>query len=193
MDRHNHYEAAFAAFLRERRVSFLAIDESRRSYDGQSTVKSMDFIVHGQSARFVVDIKGRRFPGGTQEKPRRTWECWATEDDVQDARQWALRFGSQYRALFVFMYHLVDDQVSLQPGETLWNWQDRRYLLRAIAVDEYVRSMKVRSPKWRTVYLPTAVFRQLVRPLGCMLPEVCDEPDQLGAFNSQLSASRQPY
>ena len=38
------------------------------------------------------------------------------------------------------------------------------FLLRAVAVQEYRRHLRVRSPKWGTVALPGPVFRELVRP-----------------------------
>ena len=44
------------------------------------------------------------------------------------------------------------------PGDTedLWTWRGRRYLLRAVAVGDYRRHMRVRSPSWGTVGLPRA-------------------------------------
>ncbi|HMP17742.1 MAG TPA: HYExAFE family protein, partial [Gemmatales bacterium] len=199
--RYNHYEAAFAALLRDRRISHIAVDESRRSYDGAVSIKSLDFIVHGRGGeRLVVDIKGRRYPGGRPEKPKHTWECWATREDVDDAQRWAAQFGAGYQAVFIFSYHLIASELyppriqpalsinpshppaNASPGtretpvagpeETLWTWQDRRYCLRAIPVVEYAQSMKVRSSKWGTVYLPTQEFRRLARPLSNLLPEV---------------------
>ncbi len=174
MDRHNHYEAAFAAFLRDKRVTHVAVDESRRSYEGDhQSIKSVDFIVHGREGeRFVVDIKGRRFPGGKPEKPKRTWECWATQADVTDAQHWASKFGTGYRALFIFSYHLVSEELDKYQDETLWTWQDKRYCLRAIPVDEYAQAMRIRSSKWGTVYLPTSEFHRLARPLSDLLSEV---------------------
>jgi len=174
MDRHNHYEAAFAAFLRDRRVCHVAVDETRRSYeDGDASVKSVDFILQGRlGERYVVDVKGRRFPGGAKDQPKRTWECWATQDDVTGARRWANQFGVGYRALFVFMYHLVgQNEQEHDDRDTVWTWQGRRYLLRAVAVDDYAHCMRVRSPKWATVSLNAADFHRLVRPLQEYLPE----------------------
>jgi hypothetical protein len=173
MDRHNHYEAAFAAFLRERRVCHIAIDETRRSFLGDAPAKSLDFIVHGQCGeRFVVDVKGRRYPGGSKERPKHTWESWVTRDDVEDARYWAAKFGAGYRALFVFSYHLAAPTQLVHEPHLLWHWQQKDYLLRAIPVDDYVRVMKQRSPKWRTVHLPLADYRRLVRPLHDFLIEL---------------------
>jgi hypothetical protein len=46
----------------------------------------------------------------------------------------------------------------------LFLWHNRTYLFRAVAVDDYRRHMRVRSPRWGTVSLPTAAFRAMVRP-----------------------------
>ena len=71
MDRANHYEAAFEAYLQWHRLCYVAVDETRRSMLGEERVKSLDFIVHGDGgSRLLVDVKGRRFPGGTAERPR---------------------------------------------------------------------------------------------------------------------------
>jgi hypothetical protein len=174
MDRHNHYEAAFAAFLRDRRVCHVAVDETRRSYEeGDASIKSVDFVVQGKlGERYVVDVKGRRFPGGTKEQPKRTWECWATRQDVIDARRWAAQFGANYQALFVFSYYIVSAQMPAHNRDTLWSWQDKHYILRAVPVNEYAQAMRVRSNKWGTVYLQTADFHRLVRPLQDYLPEL---------------------
>jgi hypothetical protein len=37
--------------------------------------------------------------------------------------------------------------------------------MRAVPVDEYRRHMRMRSVRWGTVHLPTAAFREVVRPL----------------------------
>ena len=46
VNRDNHYEAAFEAYLRDRHVPYVAVDELKRSLtaDGQS-IKNLDFIV----------------------------------------------------------------------------------------------------------------------------------------------------
>ena len=65
MDRSNHYEAAFEAYLQWHRLCYVAVDETRRAMLGETRVKSLDFIVYGpHGARLLVDVKGRRFPGG---------------------------------------------------------------------------------------------------------------------------------
>lgn len=166
MDRSNHYEAAFEAYLQERRLCYVAVDETRRAILGDSKVKSLDFVVYGpEGARLVVDVKGRRFPAGKPEKPRRVWECWSTGEDVESLDRWADMFGPGYQGLLVFAYHLLPTVTIADDTEDLWPWRGRRYLFRAIPSAEYRAEMRSRSPRWGTVTLPNEAFRRLVRPL----------------------------
>ena len=83
MDRGNHYEAAFEAYLHACGLGYVAVDETRRAVCDGRPVKSLDFLVYGpDGARLVVDVKGRRYPAGPARKPRFVWECWAFRDDV---------------------------------------------------------------------------------------------------------------
>jgi hypothetical protein len=166
MDRGNHYEAAFEAYLRDRRLGYVAVDEVRRSTLEDEPVKSIDFIVYGLGgSKLLVDVKGRRFPGGSKEKPRRIWQNWVEREDVDGLERWQASFGGEYRGLLVFAYD-IQPEVELRRGTVdVWVWRGRRYLIRAVPVGDYRQHMRVRSPKWETVHLPTAVFRELVRPL----------------------------
>ena len=66
--RDNHYEAAFEAYLRDRRLPYVAVDEGRRALAADGSLKSLDFIVSPPGARsWLVDVKGRRFPSGDEE------------------------------------------------------------------------------------------------------------------------------
>ena len=165
MDRSNHYEAAFEAYLQWHRLCYVAVDETRRALWGDEPLKSLDFIVYGAcGTRLLVDVKGRRFPTGSEGKPRRVWESWSTRDDLTSLERWAEVFGAGFRGLLVFVYEVLPHVELPEDVEDLWTWRGRRYLLRAVAADDYRQHMRVRSPKWGTVALPTATFRELVRP-----------------------------
>ena len=70
MDRGNHYEAAFEAYLQDKGLSYIAIDETRRALYGERSLKNLDFIVHATAAsHLLIDVKGRRFPAGPPTKP----------------------------------------------------------------------------------------------------------------------------
>jgi hypothetical protein len=183
MDRSNHYEAAFEGYLQWHRLCYIGVDENRRSFLGERRIKSLDFLVateHG--TKWLIDVKGRRYPAGRKERPRRIWECWSTQEDVVSMQQWAERFGDGSRALFVFMYHLMPFAPAVAVEEELWTWHGRRYLLRAVLVDDYQRWMRPRSPKWGTVMLPSAVFRQLARPFSALIREDAD------AYNGRIDS-----
>jgi hypothetical protein len=180
MDRGNHYEAAFEGWLQEQQLCYVAVDETRRSMLGDRLVKSLDFIVHGpHGARLVVDVKGRRFPSGPKEKRRRVWESWSTQEDVDCLARWAARFGDGYVGLLVFAYHVLAEVKLPDDTPDLFTWRHKRYLLRAVDVDEYRRHLRVRSPKWGTVCVPGTIFRDLVHPVSEFthalptLPEEC--------------------
>jgi hypothetical protein len=167
MDRTNHYELAFESFLQDRRLCYVAVDETRRAVLGDVPVKSLDFLVFSRDgARLVVDVKGRRFPGGPPRSPRRVWESWSFRDDVDGLERWAALAGPGYRGLLVFAY-LLHRSVRLdQETPDLYEFRGRRYLFRAVEVADYRRHMRVRSARWKTVCLPMADFRAVVRPLS---------------------------
>jgi hypothetical protein len=165
MDRSNHYEAAFEAYLQWHRLCYVAVDETRRSMLGEERIKSLDFIVYGErGAKLLVDVKGRRFPTGTKH-PRRVWECWSTQGDIDGLERWAKLFGPAYSGLLVFAYQVLPEIELPDDADDLWTWRGRRYLLRAVLASDYRRHMHVRSPRWGTVHLPVARYRELVRPL----------------------------
>lgn len=165
MDRSNPYEAAFEAYLQHHGLCTVAVDETRRAIWGATPIKSLDFIVLGQAGtRLLVDVKGRRFPGGPLGRERYVWENWSTQEDLAGMAQWTRLFGPGSVGLFVFLYR-IGAGVSL-PQDTLdlWTWREERYLLRAVTIESYRRHMRVRSPKWGTVCLAGADFRALARP-----------------------------
>ncbi len=166
MDRGNHYETAFEAYLRDRRLGYVAVDESRRASLDDEPVKSLDFIVYGTGGtKLLVDVKGRKFPGGKPEKPRLVWQNWVFRDDVTGLERWQDSFGPAYQGLLVFAYLILPD-VELRRGTAdLWVWRGQRYLMRAVPVADYRAHMRSRSPRWGTVHLPSAAFRESVRPL----------------------------
>jgi hypothetical protein len=165
MLRHNRYEAAFEAYLQWHRLCYVAVHEGRRSYLGDTRVKNLDFIVHTPGGLgLLVDVKGRRFPGGTTDKPRRVWQCWSNEEDVDGLVRWEKVFGQGYHGVLVFSYLLGPHEMPTDELGDLWTHQGQRYLLRGITVEDYRQHLRVRSPRWRTVHVPLAAFREASRP-----------------------------
>ncbi len=167
-NRDNHYEAAFEEYLRGRGVPYVAVDEARRSLlaDGRS-IKSLDFIVAapGQAA-WLVDVKGRRFPSGDDQK--QYWKNWSTRDDLASLAEWETVFGADFRGLFVFAYNIVGDRAPL-PAERLFEYRGALYAFLAIGLEEYAARSHPISPSWDTVAMPVEEFRRLARPMDELL------------------------
>jgi hypothetical protein len=111
-----------------------------------------------------VDVKGRRYPTGAEGRRRWVWECWSTNEDISGLERWEEAFGVGYSGVLAFVYQLLPEVALLPDTDDLWEWNGRRYLFRAVTVADYRRHMRVRSPKWDTVTLPRAAYRDLVRP-----------------------------
>ncbi len=166
MKRNNHYETAVEGFLRERRVAYVAVDESRRSLLGDDSLKSLDFIIHGTcGVRWLVDVKGRRFPSGLR---KQYWKNWSTRDDLVSLGRWERTFGDDFRGLFVFAYNVHGCKAPL-PAEQLFSFGGRTYGFVAIPTAIYARHARQLSPRWNTVTMPAKVFRELAAPLERVL------------------------
>jgi hypothetical protein len=188
--RHNHYEAALEDYLRAERLPYVAVDERRRALDAEGSLKNVDFIVSGGdasgwpeglalgspwrdgadigvvapgAARWLVDVKGRRFPSG--EAHPQYWRNWTTADELESLNRWALRFGPGFDALLVFAYHLVGDR-SPFPAEQVHYFRDEPYGFVAVRIADYRRAAKPLSPRWGTVAAPVAEFRRIAKPLA---------------------------
>ncbi|HWB00523.1 MAG TPA: HYExAFE family protein [Pirellulales bacterium] len=166
MKRDNHYERAFEAYLRQHRVAYVAVDETRRSLLGDGSLKSLDFIVSTRFGfRWLVDVKGRRFPSGAK---RAYWKNWSTRDDLVSLRQWEQKFGGDFRGLFVFAYNVRGNRAPL-PAEELFAWDDRVYGFVAVPLEDYALHARVLSPRWDTVCVPTRRFRELAASAAAVM------------------------
>jgi hypothetical protein len=161
-NRDNHYEAAFEEHLRNHRIPYVAVDEAKRSRWAEGSIKSLDFIVSPPGgAAWLVDVKGRRFPSGEQ---KQYWKNWSTRDDLKSMAHWERLFGGAFGSLFVFAYHIVGDRSPL-PARDLFEFRGGLYAFVGIRLSEYARHARQISPRWDTLAMPTAQFRQLAVPL----------------------------
>lgn len=81
MSGRDHYQRAFEAYLRQRRLPYVSVDEARRAilpegaplkierrggHNGHdasgppATLKSFDFVVYGEGSNLLVEVKGRK-------------------------------------------------------------------------------------------------------------------------------------
>src|SRR5271170_6309507 len=101
-DRTIHYEAAFEAFLRDRKIPYVAVDEAKKALFANSRLKSFDFVVYSKKGpNLLIDVKGRSRRNRTG---RSGFESWTTEHDVSDLMEWELVFGDGFKAVFSFIY-----------------------------------------------------------------------------------------
>ena len=151
MDRNIHYEAAFEAFLRDRGVPCVAVDEAKKALFANARLKSFDFVVYSKNGpNLLIDVKGRQLRDRSAVKG---FETWSTEQDVTDLMQWQQVFGEGYRALLTFVYW-IDPPLTPEPG--MYAYRGRWYLLLGVDLEEYRKHMRCRSAKWETVPLPCA-------------------------------------
>lgn len=195
----HHYEQAFEHFLRIRRLPYVAVNEARKTLlpapaegaaESLDSLKSFDFVLYAPDINLLVDIKGRKI--ARPKKPRQPLvpalaplfpepprppatrlECWVTEDDVESLGVWQRLFGDGFKAALVFVYW-CDQQPPAPLFEELFEYRSRWYAIRMILLDDYVKAMKPRSPRWRTVHMPAAAFDRACRPL-CSSREGPDE------------------
>ena len=170
--RHNHYDAAFEVYLRERRTPHIVVDEQRRSLMANSSLKSMDFIVYAPDRNLLVDVKGRKFPSGAETNGHK-WENWTTEDDLESLLRWQRVFGNDFRAVLVFAYHVIHPRW-LGEIENPFEFRGKTYSFYGVWVDEYFRQMRGRSASWETVSLPSRAFRELRLPIAEFLQSARD-------------------
>lgn len=162
MLRWNHYETAFEAYLKDRNVPFLAVEERHRNkLDDGSTLKNLDFVIsRSKGTSWLIDVKGRKFPGGTRGG---YWRHWTTQDDLVGLRHWETMFGERFTGLLVFAYLICGDRSPL-PESQLFEYRSRLYGFIGISIMDYLSESRLLSPKWQTFSMPTHRFRLLAKP-----------------------------
>jgi hypothetical protein len=164
-DRKVHYEAAFEAFLRDRGIPYVAVDEAKKALFANAKLKSFDFVVYSKNGpNLLVDVKGRQMKSGAASNRR--FESWTTERDVEDLMQWEQVFGEGFKGLLTFIYWI---EAPISPEHGMFEHRERWYWLMGIDLAEYRNHMRRRSPKWETVCLTADDFRQLARPIDSWL------------------------
>jgi hypothetical protein len=167
-----HYEAAFESYLQAKGWPYVVVDEAKKAIFADVSIKSFDFLVYSQTREnLLVDVKGRKFaagPGAAGGGAARAWENWVTRDDIESLLEWQRIFGKDFIAVLVFAYWLQGPPEG-SPFEDVHFFRQRSYAFAAIRLDEYARSVRPRSAKWRTVAMPAGAFRHGVRDLGSFL------------------------
>ncbi len=119
----------------------------------------------GGSALALQDFDDE-YPGRAKGRPSvGRLESWVTQDDVESLSRWAALFGPGFDPAFVFVYW-CDDQPPDALFQEVFEFQGRWYALRGVRLSDYVKAMKPRSLRWRTVHVPTGAFERISRPFA---------------------------
>jgi len=167
-DRSVHYEAAFEAYLREKGIPYVAVDEAKKALFSDAKLKSFDFVVYSKNGpNLLIDVKGRSMRASAGGKSAgSSFQTWATQQDVDDLIQWQQVFGDGFKAVLLFIYWI---DPPLIPEPNMFAHGDRWYVLLGVDLESYRTHMRQRSPKWETVALPAEDFRSLARPMDTWL------------------------
>lgn len=163
----NHYEAAFADWLAERRIPYVPISQMRRLETADGQIKSFDFLLWPRSPHpALAEVKGRTFRGVSL-AGLRGLDCWITDEDIGALQRWQELFRPEHpgcRGVFVFIFQLEHVDVDTD-GLELFTADGRRYVFFAVEADLYRSRSKRRSPRWRTVTLAAEDFRRIAVPM----------------------------
>lgn len=164
----NHYERAFENWLIDNHVKYVSMDEHKRAVFDQTEIKTFDFLLYLSDGRIIIaEVKGRSFKG-TSLANLAGMECWVTTEDVDGLAAWQQAFDEGHKAFFVFAYRIENIDVDFD-GRDVFDFDNNKYLFFAVGLDDYVKFMKRRSPKWKTVTLPADKFRSCARDVRELL------------------------
>jgi len=158
-----NYEQVFENWLIENRVQYVVVDQQKRRIFARSRIKSFDFLLYpAGSSPVIAEVKGRKFKGKSL-AALAGLECWVTMEDVRGLIRWEQVFADGFEAVFIFAYEFENVDVEAD-GREVYDFDQDRYMFYAVKLDDYREFMKVRSPKWQTVTLPAAKFREFAIP-----------------------------
>jgi hypothetical protein len=169
----NHYERAFESWLRDNGIRYISIDQQKRASFARTRVKSFDMLVYppgepGQA--LVTEVKGKRF-NGTSLVGLSGMQNWVTMEDIRGLKTWEEALGQEHKGVFVFVYELVMVDVEMD-GREAYEFEGRRYVFFCVMLEDYLSWMTVRSPRWRTLFLPARGFRNCCIDASEMLLKV---------------------
>ncbi len=164
----NHYERAFERWLIESGIEYVPAGEQHKPVYENSSMKSFDFLLCPSGGKKIIaEVKGRRFRGTTLEGLK-GFECWVTTEDVDGLAAWQKTLGPEYEAAFIFAYRIQNIDVDFD-GRGVFEYDGGCYFFTAVLLGDYIRFMKQRSPRWKTVNLSADKFRLCARPVGQLL------------------------
>jgi hypothetical protein len=170
------YEAAFEAWLSERRIPYQAIPQGSCFQSGGAR-KRFDYLLRPEGPLTILaEVKGRMF-AGVSLAGRRGLDGWTTRQDLLALKSWEemfVRHSRFCRAVFVFVFYLKQPDVD-PDGLEIFEQNGRRYVFFVLEAKQYQVSARQRSPKWGTVTLKSDDFRRYAVPLNVYLENIWNE------------------
>ena len=164
----NHYEQAFENWLIDNRRQYVPVDQQKRNIFARNKIKSFDFLLYpAGSDPVIAEIKGRKFKGKSL-TGLTNLQTWVTMEDIRGLIRWEQVFGEGFQAWFVFAYKIENIDVD-HNGTEVYTFDNNQYTFYAVKLDDYRTFMTQRSPKWQTVTLPAAKFREFAVPIKDLL------------------------
>ena len=164
-----HQEVAFEHFLRNRDLSYLAVDEAKRPV---SVDKNFDFLVLTKSKAYAIDVKGKQIPykgGGF------LWETWIHQKDLTGLRllEDMLKplFRCEVESLIAYVYW-IREAVFLEDFETVFKHRGKKYGIKAITISEFEKHKKPRggfSTERQVWQLPRKHAKNLLKDIDFFL------------------------
>jgi len=159
------YEACFEDYLRTVGVPYVAVDEAKKALFAGVQLKSFDFVVYSSGGpNLLVDVKGRQYACHRADADRRL-ENWTGREDLDSLARWEEVFGSGFAALLVFCYHVVEPK-AVARFENAHLFRGEYFGLVGVYRSVYAGACRLRSRSWDTVGVPTAAFRDMIRPVA---------------------------
>ena len=154
----NHYERAFGNWLIDNKIHFLEVDEHKRAAFGDFKIKSFDYLLYPPNQKTIIaEVKGRKFSGSSI-NGLSGFQNWVSLDDIAGLSEWQRILGPDYIAAFVFAYRFSAVNLNCDQFD-IYQYNDDSYCFFCIRLGDYCREMTVRSPRWKTVFLPVESFR----------------------------------
>ena len=167
----NHYERAFESWLIDNHIEYVPAGDQHKPVFERSSLKSFDFLLCPASGRKIIaEVKGRHFKGTTLANLSRL-ECWVTTEDVDGLVDWQKTLGPDYDAAFIFAYKVQKVDVDFD-GREVFDFDEGHYLFLGVRLADYIKYMKQRSPKWKTINLSAEKFRLCARPVNVLISSV---------------------
>jgi len=143
-------------------LCYVAVDESKRASWGDTRSESR--FHRARRLRVAPPSRCERpaIPGGPADR-RAT--AWKTGPRRKTSMACAVGCGLSARGLHgrVRILYRIQPNVSVPADAPICGRGASSRICCGVAVEEYIAHMKVRSPKWGTVALPSAAFQQIAR------------------------------